>query len=60
MVHSISIKLQKTVINSYKTEVGSGDLNSDYDNWKVTNEISGITLTPKSSIGIINAIKGCS
>lgn len=50
-------KVTETVINSYKTEVGSGDLNSDYDNWKVTNEISGITLTPKSSIGIINAIK---
>lgn len=50
-------KVTETVINSYKTEVGSGDLNSDYDNWKVTNEISGITLTPKSSIGVINAIK---
>lgn len=50
-------KVTETVINSYKTEVGSGDLNSDCDNWKVTNEISGITLTPKSSIGVINAIK---
>lgn len=50
-------KVTETKINSYKTEVGSGDLNSDYDKWKVTNEISGITLTPKSSIGVINAIK---
>lgn len=50
-------KVTETVINGYKTEVGSGDLDSDYKNWQETNEILGITLTPKSSIGVINAIK---
>lgn len=51
-------KVTETKINGYQTKVGSGDLNSDStNNWNETNEISEITLTPKSSIGVINAIK---
>lgn len=51
-------KVTEKAIDGYQTEVGLGDLNSDStDNWNKTNVISEITLTPKSSIGIINAIK---
>ena len=50
-------KVTETKINGYETKVGLGDLNSNSTNWQPINEISGITLTPKSSIGVINAIK---
>ena len=49
-------KVTETAINGYKTEVGSGDLdaNSSFVESFVS---SDVTLTPKSSIGVINAIK---
>lgn len=50
-------KVTETKINGYEIKVGLGDLNSSSTNWQPINEISGITLTPRSSIGVINAIK---